>query len=89
MNNPILEEIYEIRRRMWKEAGGTLEGLVALCERNAAEYRAWDAQLASGSTDGGRCRRSPPPRKRKVTARNAPARGKKMIARKEKEEAAE
>ena len=69
MNDPILEEIYEIRRRLWKEAGGTLEGLCVHCERAAEEYRAWDAQLVRGDMECGRPRRSTPIR-RKTSARS-------------------
>ena len=39
MNDPILQEIYEIRRKHWIEAGGTREGLRAYHERFAREFR--------------------------------------------------
>ena len=37
MNDPILQEIYEIRRKHWIEAGGTREGLRAYHERVSRE----------------------------------------------------
>ena len=37
MNDPILHEIYEIRRKHWIEAGGTREGLRAYHERVSRE----------------------------------------------------
>ena len=39
MNDPILQEIYEVRRKHWIEAGGTREGLRAYHERFAREFR--------------------------------------------------
>lgn len=33
MKDPLLEEIYEIREKIWKRCGGTLEGLSAYCSR--------------------------------------------------------
>ena len=37
MNDPILQEIYEVRRKHWIEAGGTREGLRAYHERVSRE----------------------------------------------------
>lgn len=31
MANPLLEEIYAAREKIWKNCGGTLEGLSAYC----------------------------------------------------------
>ena len=39
MNDPILKEIYEVRRKHWLEAGETREGLRAYHERFAREFR--------------------------------------------------
>lgn len=33
MNDPILEEIYATREKIWKKCGETLEGLVAYCSQ--------------------------------------------------------
>ena len=37
MDNQILEELYEIRARIWKECGGTTEGLVKYLRTNPIE----------------------------------------------------
>ena len=36
---PTVAEIRAIRRRMWKEAGGTLDGPLALARRETAELK--------------------------------------------------
>lgn len=37
--NPVLEEIWAIRERMWREAGGTAKGYVERMRRLEAERR--------------------------------------------------
>jgi hypothetical protein len=37
MNNPLLEEIYSIRERIWKECGETTEGLVQYLRTSPVE----------------------------------------------------
>lgn len=38
MNNPILQEIYDVRRRHWEEAGGTWEGLCDYYRKFSEEF---------------------------------------------------
>ena len=80
MNDPMLEEIYEVRRKLWEESDGTLEGYSRHCEAVARDFRARVAAETAGKQ--GAAKRRPGVRRR------APARGKKMIARKENEETA-
>ena len=39
-NDPVILEVRRIRAQMWKEAGGTSEGLSALVARDMAAHRA-------------------------------------------------
>lgn len=38
MTDPILQEIYDVRRKHWKEAGGTWEGLCAYYRKFSEEF---------------------------------------------------
>jgi hypothetical protein len=40
-NDPIVKEIHEIRRRIWEECGGTVEGLIAHLKAAEQQHKDW------------------------------------------------
>ena len=69
MRDPMLEEIYEVRRKLWQEGGSTLEGYSRHCEAVARDFRARVAAETARKQDA--------PKRRPELRRPAPARGKR------------
>lgn len=61
MTDSMLEEIYEVRRKLWQEGGNTLEGYSRHCEAVARDFQ------ARAAAETARKRR---PARRKTAARN-------------------
>jgi hypothetical protein len=62
MRDPMLEEIYEVRRKLWQEGGSTLEGFSRHCEAVAREFGAARRQGAAKRLTG--LRRKAPSREK-------------------------
>ena len=39
--DPVVREVREVRQRLWKEAGGTIKGLIKLCVLPAGVRNLW------------------------------------------------